>query len=183
MTHPFKTICYDIDQLTNGVTKLSTFMNRLRNQAKTDPDAWDADTYFGMGFEAFTESLINQMGASPYIQLKDYTPVLEDDMGVDGFGYGPDGETHTVQIKARSNNDSVLTANRDHISNFVAHSLLKYGAKTMTIVTSASGLHDVIHEQMYMGKVRTIGYNDLRRLVDNNAMFWSQFRDALKYSE
>ena len=183
MKHHFKYICYDIDELTSGVTKLRTFMSRLRKQAVTDPDAWDPDTYFGLGFEAMVESLINQMGSSPYIQLKDYTPVTKGDMGVDGVGYGPNGETHTVQVKARTNTDSTLTANRDHISNFVAHSLLKYGAETMTIITTASGLHEVISQDMYQGKVRTIGFEDLRRLVDNNAMFWSQFRDDLKYSE
>ena len=54
----------------------------------------DPDKYFGDGFEAFVESLIAQQGLTKKIMIRDYTPVLEDDLGVDGYGYGPDGEIH-----------------------------------------------------------------------------------------
>ena len=186
MIHHFKHSCYNIDELLEGCSKLSTFMTRLRKQAENHADSWmiDPDKYFGDGFEAFVESLIAQQGLSKKIMIRDYTPVLEDDLGVDGYGYGPDGEIHTVQAKARGNTESVLTANKDHISNFVAHSHSKFGGeskvKYMTIFTTASDLHNVTRE-MYNQEVRVIGNQDLRKLVDNNDMFWAVFRDSLKY--
>lgn len=179
MEHYFKHICYDIDQLTLGTKKLSQFMTRLRRQANSFPDWFDPDKYFGDGFEALIEVLIMEMGATPFIQIKGYSPITESDMGVDGIGYGPNGEAHTVQVKARGNTESVLTANRDHISNFVAHSLTKYNAQNMTLFTTAKGLHEKISDDMYMSKVNTIGYAALTKLIDNNLMFWDTFRDQL----
>ena len=96
------------------------------------------------------------------------------------------GEIHTVQAKARGNTESVLTANKDHISNFVAHSHSKFGGdskvKYMTIFTTANDLHNVTRE-MYNDEVRVIGNNDLRKLLDNNDMFWTVFRESLIYGD
>ena len=185
MKHHFGRICYDIDFLFNGTDDISTFMRKLRKQAMTEPNFFDPDKYFGDGFEAFVESLIKQQGLTKKICIRDYTPVLEDDLGVDGYGYGPDGEIHTVQAKARGNTESVLTANRDHISNFVAHSHAKFGGdskvKHMTVFTTAKDLHNVTHE-MYNNEVRVIGNGELKKLVDGNLMFWTVFRDHLKYN-
>ncbi len=186
MIHHFKHTCYNVDELLEGCRKISTFMTRLRKQANSRPDYFDPDKYFGDGFEALVESLIAQQGLTKKIMIRDYTPILEDDLGVDGFGYGPDGEIHTVQAKARGNTESVLTANKDHISNFVAHSHSKFGGdskvKYMTIFTTANDLHNVTRE-MYNDEVRVIGNNDLRKLLDNNDMFWAVFRESLIYGD
>jgi hypothetical protein len=181
MKHHFKNICYNKHELLDGCNKLSTFMSRLKKQSHCPHNKWmhEPEKYYGDGFEAFTEVLINLLGATPSIQIKDYSPITEGDMGVDGVGYGPNGEIHTVQVKARSDVNSVLTANKDHISNFVAHSLAKYNAQHMTIFTTAKGLHEGVSDDMYMGKVRTFGQKELRLLVDNNTMFWQYFRDQL----
>jgi len=181
MKHHFPKICYDADKLLDSCSKLSTFMRRLREQANSCPDAFDPDSYFGDGFEALVEVLINASPIDKRIYIRDYVPVTQNDMGVDGFGYGPKGEVHTVQVKARSNPEGVLTANRDHISNFVAHSQMKYKAEKMTIFTTAKTLHEVISNDMYMGFVRTIGYDDMRQLVDKNDNFWRIFRDNIKH--
>jgi len=181
MIHHFPKICYNADELLNDCNKVSTFIKRLRKQADSNPDYFEPHSYFGDGFEALVETLIKNSPIDPRIYIRDYRPITENDMGVDGFGYGPDGEIHTVQVKARSNPDGVLTANRDHISNFVAHSQMKYKATHMTIFTTAKDLHEEINEQMYMGSVRTIGYNDLRKLLDKNENFWRIFRDEVKY--
>ena len=182
MIHHFKHTCYNVDELLEGCRKISTFMTRLRKQANGRPDYFDPDKYFGDGFEALVESLISQQGLTKKIMIRDYTPILEDDLGVDGFGYGPDGEIHTVQAQARGNTQSVLTANKDHISNFVAHSHSKFGGdskvKYMTIFTTANDLHNVTRE-MYNDEVRVIGNNELRKLLDNNDMFWTVFRESL----
>ena len=184
MKHHFKQICYNIDDLFDGVTKIDQFMKKLKKQSFENPDYFDPDKYFGDGLEALVESLIIQQGLTKKIMIKDYTPVLDNDLGVDGFGYGPNGEIHTVQVKARSNPTGSLTANRDHISNFVAHSHSKFGGeskvKYMTIFTTASDLHNVTRE-MYNNEVRVIGHKELKKLVDGNQFFWDEFRNMLKY--
>ena len=186
MIHHFPKICYNADELLNDCNKVSTFIRRLRKQADSNPDYFEPHTYFGDGFEAFVEVLIKNSPIDPRIYIRDYQPIAGGkgtplDMGVDGFGYGPNGEVHTVQCKARSNPEGVLTANRDHISNFVAHSQTKYKTDHMTIFTTAKDLHQELNEQMYMGLVRTIGINDIRQLVDKNENFWRIFRDEVKY--
>lgn len=184
MQHSFKYTCYNKDYLLDGTKKLSTFMTKLKRQAQQNPDYFDPDKYFGDGFEALVEAIIVVLGKSHSIQIKDYTPIMEDDLGVDGIGYGPNMEPHTVQCKARSNTESFLTANNDHISNFVAHSHSKFGGDTkvkyMTIFTTASDLHHVTKE-MYNNEVRVIGNKEIRRLVDNNEMFWQEFANYFKF--
>ena len=184
MKHYFKNVCYDKNYLLDGTYKLSTFMNKLRKQSHQQPDYFDPDKYYGDGFEALVEGIIHLLGVSHQIQIKDYSPILEDDLGVDGVGYGKDMEIHTVQCKARSNSESVLTANNDHISNFIAHSHSKFGGevkvKHMTIFTTASDLHHVAKE-MYNNEVRVLGYKEIKRLIDNNKIFWQEFANLLKY--
>ena len=179
MKHPFKDVCYDVDALLSGVTKLSTFCSRLEKQGLLYPARFTRDTYVGMGFESFGEILIVNSPIDKRIDAIDYVPITDNDMGVDGGGLNRDDEAHTFQFKYRSFNDKLLTANRDHISNFVAHSLLKYDAKSMTIITTAKDLHNVIATEMYQDQVRTIGYKSLQKLVDGNLQFWKIFQTEL----
>jgi hypothetical protein len=191
MKHHFAHTCYDIDALfvvpkkhEGTAMHLKWFMANLERQSKEQPDMFEPNDYVGDGFEAFVESLLLQLGTHQCLQMKDYHPGNPgEDMGVDGYGYGKDGEVHTVQAKYRSNTMDLLTANKDHISNFVAHSLAHYNAKHMTLITTADGLHNVISESMYAGQVRTIGYQQLCQLVDANGMFWQDFRDMLKLAK
>lgn len=183
LQHWFKTQCYSVDKLLANTKKLSQFMQKLEKQGEQYPDRWDRDTYVGAGFECFIEALIKMSPIDKRINIVNYSPMSGIDMGVDGVGYGHDGQAHTVQIKYRSNVVSVLTANKDHISNFVAQSAMKFGISRdhghMTIFTTADDLHEEVNKEMYMNKVRTIGYKNLKQLVDDNVAFWSQFRDAL----
>lgn len=191
MKHHFAHTCYDIDALFDVPKKyegtamhLKWFMANLECQSKEQPDMFDPNDYVGDGFEAFVEALVLTMGFDRGIQMKGYQPGKPgDDMGVDGFGYGTDGEIHTVQAKYRSNTMNLLTANKDHISNFVAHSLAHYNAKHMTLITTAEGLHNVVAESMYAGKVFVLGYKELCRMTDGNSMFWQEFRDMLKIAK
>ena len=98
-------------------------------------------------------------------------------MGVDGLGKGHDGNPHTVQVKFRSNTSEVLTANKDHISNFVAKSLSMYpGQKVkMTLFTTGDSLHEKINEGMYHKNVTTRGYKEISKLIDKNDSFWNIF--------
>jgi hypothetical protein len=46
----------------------------------------------------------------------------------------------------------------------------------MTLFTTAKSLKDIVNEQMYHGQVRTLGYKELSKLVDDNIPFWTAFR-------
>jgi hypothetical protein len=184
MKHDFKAICYDVDALLEGVETLAQFMRRLIKQSETKPDYWPPMEYRGKGFEAFVEVLINASPIDKRIGIVGYVPVLEDDMGVDGEGASFDGKPHTVQVKFRSNTTKQLTANQDHISNFVAKSLSMHKGEDidMTIFTTAKDLLEPVNQGMYHGQVRTLGVKELKRLVDKNPAFWSLFRKELTKS-
>lgn len=181
LTHPFKTRCHDIKGLLDGVNKMSTFCTRLEKQASLHPNRYDPDRYKGDGFELFVEALIKLFPVDGRIGVANYTPIVTDDTGADGIGIGMNGKPATVQVKFRSNNTVLLKANEDHLSNFITASQNKYGVSVedvdnMLIVTTAENLHPFTHDEMLYKKVRCIGWNDLRALVDNNSLFWNAFR-------
>lgn len=178
--HHFKNTCYDIDTLLTGCNKLSTFMTRLEKQGNLYPHRFEYNVYVGDGFECLIEAIINLSPIDKRLNIHSYTPINGNDMGVDGSGIAHDGSVHTIQVKYRSNTDQVLTANKDHISNFVAHSFAAYDAKFMTIYTTAKELHNEIANSMYNNKVKVIGVKELRAIVDNNDAFWSMFHESLK---
>lgn len=182
MQHQFKYICYDSIKLLDGCNKLSTFISRLNNQAEENHGmGWTADEYKGLAFEALIEVLITASPIDKRINIKNYRPhdskVDGRDMGIDGYGESHDGKLHTVQIKFRSDSTVDLTSN-DGISNFVAHTMLhpKYKDADMTVFTTAKDLHRIVSEEMYWDRVRTVGYDDLRKLIDGNLAFWDLFR-------
>lgn len=185
LNHKFINRAHDLNSLLTDCNKLSTFCTRLEKQSLLFPDRYNPDIYKGDGFELFCEALIklspidNRIGISNYFCINETT-----DTGVDGYGIGIDNKIITVQFKYKSNNISVLTANNDHLSNFVMTSLMKYKVdvetKTnMLIITTADGLHHFTDNEMFLNKVRCIGYKQLRELVDNNLNFWNQFRQLL----
>jgi Tfp pilus assembly major pilin PilA len=185
MQHRFKKTCYDKSALLNKCSTLKEFMKRLTKQSTENPDLWDEMTYRGDGFEALVEVLINSSPIDKRINITNYSPwnvkTHGSDMGVDGLGVSHDGTPHTVQVKFRSNVTEDLTANKDHISNFVAKSVLMHQGKDvdMTIFTTANDLLNVINEGMYHGKVNTLGYKKISKLIDKNDSFWAIFRKEM----
>ena len=182
LKHPFKTFAHDLSALLTGCNKLSTFCSRLEKQSKLHPDRYDPDKYKGDGFELFTEALIKLSPVDNRIGIGEYQVVTEGDVGVDGFGIGANGHPATVQVKYRANNESLLTANGDHLSNFLTASTFRYnvptedGKENRLIITTAKGVHSFTDEEMLHGKVRYLGHEELRQLVDNNQLFWDNFR-------
>ena len=186
MKHPFKYRCYNAGRLLADCNKLSTFMNRLNKQATEDHSmGWTADEYKGMGFEAFVEVLVTASPIDKRIGIKGYRPHSNkldgQDMGIDGYGLSHNDNLHTIQVKFRSDVMSDLST-RDMISNFVANttSSPKYKDADMTLFTTAKGLGQKIAEDMYHGRVRTLGFNELKKLVDDNQSFWDLFRDQMQ---
>lgn len=184
LTHRFTLTAHDLPGLLEGCNKLNTFCSRLEKQAALHPNRYDPDKYKGDGFELFTEALIKLSPIDNRIGVGNYKVIEGQDTGVDGSGVGANGKPATVQVKYRGNGRSVLTANNDHLSNFVMSSLLAEGVdaddtRNMLIVTTAEGLHHFTDAEMFHGKVRCIGREDLRDLVDNNQLFWDAFRELI----
>lgn len=185
LNHPWALSVTGYDDLFKDCHKLSTFMTRVQKKALKEftrqEDQWK---FYGDAFEAFTEALFKMMGSHPELQIADYQTVdLGDDYGVDGIGRGWDGTVHTVQCKARSNSEKLLTPNSDKLANFVAHSDSRYGlagqkVKHLTLVTNAKGMH-YVGDLMFQDRVHVISNEVLRDLVDNNFLFWEQFHSAI----
>lgn len=185
LTHNFIKRSHDLKGLLLDCNKLSTFCTRLEKQSLLYPDRYDTEKYKGDGFELFVEALIKLSPIDNRIGISNYQLIDENnDTGVDGYGIGMDNKIATVQVKYRSNNTERLTANKDHLSNFVMSSFMKHkvdieSKNNMLIVTTADGLHHFTDNEMYENKVRCIGYKQLRELVDNNLIFWNSFRQLL----
>lgn len=189
--HDFKHICYDVEKLFDGVDTLSKFINRLEKQCSLHPERWSSEDYKGKAFEALVEVLILYSPIDKRINIVDYIPILKQDYGIDGEGKSHDGRSHTVQCKFRGNVNTTLTANEDHISNFVSASdsryldeMMKTGKRIdMTIFTTAKDLNTKINEKMYGDRVRVIGYKELCQLINGNIVFWKLFKNSLEEKE
>jgi hypothetical protein len=70
---------------------------------------------------------------------------------------------------------------KDMISNFVATTTASpvYKEADMTLFTTAKGLGQKISESMYHNRVRTLGFTELKKLVDTNQAFWDYFREEM----
>lgn len=185
MQHRFKYICPNAPLLLKGVDKLSSFMRhveKLSTDSAWTLNNWTPDEYKGDALEALVEVLVKYSPIDKRINIVEYRPhdnkVDGPDMGIDGYGISHNGNLHTVQVKYRSNVQKDLTANEDHISNFVAKttSSPKYRDADMTIFTTAKDLNQKVSESMYHDRVRVLGYKDLSKLVDGNVPFWNAFR-------
>lgn len=184
LKHSFIWKAHDVHGLLTDCNKLNTFTNRLEKQSLLYPDRYDPDKYKGDGFELFVEALIKLSPIDNRIGIGNYEVIQEgNDTGVDGYGIGIDGKKASVQVKFRSDNTENLTANKDHLSNFVMTSIFegvdKDSKNNMLIITTANGLHHYTDNEMFRNKVRCLGYNELRALVDNNVLFWDKFRNLL----
>ena len=182
LTHRFLKQAHDISGLLKDCNKISTFCTRLEKQSTLFPDRYDPEKYKGDGLELFTEALIKLSPIDNRIGITNYSVTEGTDVGVDGRGIGANGKPATVQVKYRGYGKTMLTANNDHLSNFVSASMIHEGVdpkddNNMLIITTAEGLHFFTDQEMFKGKVRCLGREQLRILIDNNPMFWDKFRE------
>lgn len=183
LTHSFLLTASDIPSLLKDCNLLSTFCSRLVKQSELFPDRQNPLKYRGDGFELLSEALIKLSPIDNRIGIFDYKNTLTDAPGVDGFGIGSNGKPATVQCKFVSKTDIMLTAS-GNLSNFVNQSLLKFNVdvkdtQNMLVITTAAGLHYYTDATMFDKKVRCLGYNELRQLIDNNFAFWEHFRRSI----
>jgi len=183
LNHHFIHQAYDLTGLLHNTNKLATFCTKLEKQSMLHPDKIDPDLYKGNGLEMFTEFLLKMFPVDARLGISDYQLIQEGDVGVDGVGIGTNGKPATVQVKYRTTNHT-LTANNDHLSNFTSASMMQYNVdpsdvNNMLIITTAKGLHHFTNNEMFLNKVRCVGYDQLRSFVDNNIPFWDAFRSQI----
>lgn len=186
-------------------TKVSTFVSRVCKGAgeieKNWVDYYSVNDFKGHALEVLVEFWLKSCPFDNRLGVVDYTPVIGSgsDYGVDGVGKSLlDNTVSTAQVKFRSNTEKFLTANDDHISNFVAHSYADYFTKDMPtlikigqreqsgdeidnllIITTAKDLHPVTAEKMYNRKVRTINYENMCSMLNGCELFWQDFYQCL----
>jgi hypothetical protein len=191
LIHPFR-FTADWTALLKNVDTLQKFENRINKHCDDNTDYLNEDevgqkvrSYKGDAFEVFVEFLIKSHPFDRRIGVSHYIPnhpsLGQADHGVDGRGIGTNNNPATVQAKFRSDPKAELTANGSHLVNFKNSSHEEYGVLTadidnMLIVTNCKGLHHYTASAMLNGKVRCIGRDQLKGLVDDNLPFWDEFR-------
>ena len=127
-------------------------------------------------FEIFIEAFIKLNSNDNRIGIFKYEPITSDlDNGVDGIGKHTDGNICTIQIKFRSNPTYELVSN--DIKQFPFQSIALYGVdyttdKYMVVITNCKGLHWHTLNNVLLKRVRTINFDLISSLIDNNKAFW-----------
>lgn len=201
--------CLSPEFLLNNCNKLNTFLSRIEKQVvqlHPEPKKESEEekrtrinainSHKGEAFELLVEAIIRLFPCDKRVgPIKDYTIVTRGDIGVDGYGIFGNNKPGTVQAKYRQH-DYSLTANQDHLSNFVQASLRHpdtggYGVDgkpdangkcNMLIITSAQSLNFFTDIEMFGGTVHSLCREDLRKLLDENNLFWEYFYKSWKQS-
>lgn len=164
-----------------NVTTFTEFSKRLgKASSKQDPDLYDSLCYKGDAFEVFVEFFLKFFnGDHTLTYIADYEPNQEYDRGIDGRGRSTLGGDAAIQVKYKSDSSLWLT-NKDNISNVVADACVNEGlmlnGKNVIIVTSCKG----VHPKHAMANVHTINGEQIARRVDQNKVFWSDFKAVLQ---
>lgn len=190
--HGFGLRAHNLKALFDKTNKISTFMNKLEKQSLLDPDRYESNKYKGDGFEFLVEIFLKSHAYDNRLGITNYEPIQTDDNGVDGIGLNLIGEKCVIQVKYRSNNKSVLTANQDHLSNMISDGMIQHKvviAEDNTkcprhyVITTATGLHHYTDNENFKGFVHCIGFDQLRSMLDGNISFWNLCRTIVNEIE
>jgi len=164
-----------LSQLTAKIKKISKLFKEFSYK--------DADKLKGDIFEIFAESFFKILGPDNRIGVGDYQPAPPiDDYGVDGSGVGMDEKPLTIQVKFRS--DATTELVQEDIKQFAYQSIVNFDVdkdtKTnMIVFTNAKGLHWITESRVFSGRVKTIGYSEISKLIDNNSIFWKEVSNLI----
>lgn len=195
LAHAFKDILPDVDEFfrTNTdvgvICSINSFCNRVKQLSAQYATRIDESNFKGWSLEMLVEYLIKTNGSDNRIGIWDYKAVSMgdlDDLGVDGAGIGENQNPATVQVKFRAG-DYVLTANEDHLSNFLSSSCFDYGVrmeddKNMLIIHTGLKVAESTMEKMLKNKVRELNRESLREMLDGRPEWWIRFYEAVKAS-
>ncbi len=164
-----------LSQLSTKIIKISSGFEKLAYK--------DADKLKGDLFEIFAELFFKILSADNRIGIYDYKPApAVDDYGVDGYGIGMNGLPCTVQVKFRS--DATTELKQEDIKQFAYQSIITFNVDkdtkdNMIVFTNAKGLHWVTEANVFSGRVKAIGYEQIKALIDNNTVFWMNVSDII----
>lgn len=195
LVHPFKDKCPDIEEFLKAdnnigvINTVESLCSKIKWMSEKYALTYDPDKLKGDAWELFTEFFVKTNASDNRVGIYDYKPITEDDQednGVDGSGIGENSNPATVQAKYRTG-DYVLTANNDHLSNFLTASWVDFQVpieddKNMLIITSGLKVDDASRERMLKNKVRVLNRDALRQMLDNRPEWWLRFYDAVKAS-
>ena len=195
LAHPFVNICPDIDEFLKSdneygvICKINEFCYRVNKLSAKYADRIDENKFKGDALELFVEYMIKTCPEDNRIGIYDYqipSEIDEEDLGVDGIGVGENGFPATVQVKYRAGN-YVLTANNDHLSNFLTASVFDYNVrmeddKNMLIVTTGQKVDEFTLNSMLKGKVRVLNHDALQFMYDGRPEWWKRFYEAVRDS-
>lgn len=192
LIHTFKDILPDVDEFFKAegpvgvICTINSFTNRVNDLAEQYSLQIDPDVFKGHSLELLAEYLIKANSADNRIGIYNYSPIQEDDYGVDGEGVGENGNPATVQVKFRRG-DWVLNANDDHLTNFVlrsytTHNVKMEDKKNMLIITTALKVDERVMDNMLNSAVRVLHREALREMLDNRPEWWMRFWEAVKSS-
>lgn len=189
LEHNFKTKTHSLPRLFEGVNKMSQLMRKIEKEAILDTLRYDADKYKGDAFEFFVELFLSLHPTDNRVGVYNYKPNQENDNGVDGIGLNIRSEKCVVQIKYRSNTQTELTTNIDHLGNLITDGMLGHNVVADMnnlknfrhfVFTTATGMNFYTDQEMFKSKVKCFGYNEFRSLLDNNTIFWDKVREIIK---
>jgi len=202
LDHDFKLSCPLSlkKKLCHNVLSLKDFMRNIKKIIECDKELVEdnftthniygsnaIDEFKGSAFEIFVEYFVKTFSSDPRIGISDYHPwdssEFGEDWGVDGVGKmnGSDRSV-TVQCKYRSNVTSLLEANKDHISNFVAYTMTSkaFRDSQMYLFTTCKGLNINTYKHMYHESITVFGYDKIKKVIgNNNSNFWKNFYNEL----
>ena len=165
-----------------------------------------APRYFGAGVEALAETFFEVFGMSDY-NLGNYISqdTIEEDLEDTGYDavavtakqkkYGKQlpkicgpGDPIWIQIKGSLNPTKEHTTNDgSRIMNFFANAQVNARASGTAnsmrciLFTTAKGLHYKLDNNT-KGDIEVVGYKKISKQVDNNILFWNQFRNKIGLS-
>ena len=184
------------DRIFKDTKLLSTLVSKIKKESKN----WEKFGYCektkciidpikcvnkmtGHLFEIFCELFFKIEGPNPVVGVYNYNPAQEDDCGVDATGIGMNGMPLTVQCKFRSNTETELMECDLHQFAYQSQNRFNVGIddiNNMIVFTSAKGLHCFTEGNVFLNKVRTIGFKEIKNIVDNNPCFWLPLNDYIK---
>jgi len=177
--------------LFGDVQNFSTFTGRMLKVSKRYKEFGyspkEEEGYLKMigdVFEIFAEAFFKVFGADNRIGVYGYTPEKPSkDVGIDGVGKCMKGLPLVVQVKFRAEPNYELKTG--DLRNFQGAAIQLYDvpvktANNLVVFTSCSGVHYITKDEVFGGYLRPIGYREIKSLVDNNGVFWTNLWDLIE---
>lgn len=173
----FELLFKDTNTLTKLTNKIIKISKSYESYAYEDINKLKGDL-----FEIFAECFFKILSADNRIGIYNYQPAPIDEIGLDAFGIGMDTKPATIQVKFRS--DATTELVQEDINQLYLYSIAKYGVDKDTknniiVFTNAKGLHWKTESVTLLNRVKSIGYSEISKLVDNNSVFWSEIQDMV----